>query len=87
MADKRTREIFREIAELKRRVSKLEYGQQELDSVVDPKGWIGEAFERFEEDLEEKFGNIEARFETVNQKLDTILKRLTGYPQDEDCFS
>ncbi|AFZ33862.1 hypothetical protein Sta7437_0245 [Stanieria cyanosphaera PCC 7437] len=36
MTEKRISELFREIAELKRRISKLEYGQHELDTVVDP---------------------------------------------------
>lgn len=55
---KRNNEIHREIAELKRRVSKLEYGLQEIDQVVDPKGWIGEAFTLFEEDVDENFAKI-----------------------------
>ncbi|BAU62766.1 hypothetical protein STA3757_01170 [Stanieria sp. NIES-3757] len=52
MTEKRISELFREIAELKRRIAKLEYGQQEIDTVVDPSGWIGEAFERVDEDFE-----------------------------------
>ncbi|MEM9539849.1 MAG: hypothetical protein AAGA60_10085 [Cyanobacteria bacterium P01_E01_bin.42] len=77
MSDKRLNELFRELAELKRRVTKLEYGQQELDNVVDPKGWIGEAFEHLEEDIDE-------RFDEVNGKLDVILKHLTGLSQDDN---
>jgi flavorubredoxin len=88
MSDKRLNEIFRDLAELKRRVTKLEYGQQELDNVVDPKGWIGEAFERLEEDIDERFEQMDtkftAKFEEVNNKLDIILRHLTGLPQEED---
>lgn len=84
MSDKRLNEVFRDLAELKRRVTKLEYGQKELDNVVDPKGWIGEAFERLEEDIDERFEEVNTRFEEVNSKLDIILRHLTGLPQDEN---
>ena len=81
MSEKRINEIFREIAELKRRISKLEYGQQELDNVVDPKGWIGEAFERLEEDLDERFEEVRQEVKECNRKLDIILQHLTGLNQ------
>ncbi len=64
-------ELYRKVAGLERRVDKLENGVEELDRVVDPEGWIGEAFERLETDIEELR-------QEVNGKLDAILQRLTG---------
>jgi hypothetical protein len=36
-------DLFRKIAALEKRVGRLEDGYQELDNIVDPNGWIGEA--------------------------------------------
>ncbi len=80
--DKHINELYRKIAALERRISKLELGLEEHDRVIDPQGWIGEAFERLEEDIDTKFNEVkreiaELRRET-NGKLDAILQRLTG---------
>jgi hypothetical protein len=64
-------ELYRRLAALERRVNKLEAGMQEIDRVVDPQGWIGEAFHLLEE-------HVDARFAEVDAKLDTILRHLTG---------
>jgi uncharacterized coiled-coil protein SlyX len=64
-------ELYRRLAALERRVNKLEAGMQELDRVVDPQGWIGEAFHVMEEHMDNKFKEIDA-------KLDLILRHITG---------
>jgi exonuclease VII small subunit len=66
--------IYRKLAALERRIHKLENGYQELDTVVDPEGWIGEAFERMEQEMGELRQGIEAN----SRKLDIILQHLTG---------
>jgi hypothetical protein len=60
------------LAALERRVAKLELGIQELDSVVDPQGWIGEAFTVLDV-------HVDTRLDSLEAKLDTILQHLTGY--------
>lgn len=62
----------RRLAALERRVNKLEGGMQELDNVVDPQGWIGEAFTTLER-------HVDTRMDTLDAKLDTILQHITGY--------
>jgi hypothetical protein len=45
-------DLFRKVASLEKRLNRLEDSHQQLDNVVDPQGWIGEAFKLQEEDLE-----------------------------------
>ncbi|NJL02362.1 MAG: hypothetical protein HC838_07590 [Spirulinaceae cyanobacterium RM2_2_10] len=66
--------IYRKLAALERRIHKLENGYQELDTVVDPEGWIGEAFERVENEMTELRQGITQN----SRKLDIILQHLTG---------
>ena len=67
-------DLFRKVASLEKRLNRLEDGYQQLDNVVDPQGWIGEAFKLQEEDLE----TIKADIKTLDAKLDIILSHLTG---------
>ncbi|WP_299407503.1 hypothetical protein [Acaryochloris sp. IP29b_bin.148] len=62
----------RRVAAIERRVAKLESGLQEIDHVVDPQGWIGEAFETLE-------NHFDSRMDVLESKLDTMLQHLTGY--------
>jgi uncharacterized coiled-coil protein SlyX len=62
----------RRVAAIERRVAKLESGLQEIDHVVDPQGWIGEAFETLEH-------HVDSRMDVLETKLDTILQHLTGF--------
>ena len=66
--------LYLKVAALERRISKLELGMQEIDQVIDPEGWIGEAFERVYEDIDQ----LETKIDEANRKLDLILQRLTG---------
>ncbi|MDJ0719515.1 MAG: hypothetical protein QNJ54_35730 [Prochloraceae cyanobacterium] len=72
--DKHINNLYLKIAALERRISKLELGLEEHDRVIDPQGWIGEAFERVYEDID----NLETKLDSANSKLDAILQRLTG---------
>jgi len=64
-------ELYVRLAALESRVDKLESGMQERDRVVDPQGWIGEAFHVMEEHMDNKFKEIDAQ-------LDLILRHITG---------
>jgi prefoldin subunit 5 len=66
------------IAALERRIDKLELGMQEMDKVIDPQGWIGQAFERVYEEIDEVETKLEAKIDDANRKLDLILQHLTG---------
>ena len=76
--DKRIQELYLKIASLERRISKIELGLEEHDRVIDPQGWIGEAFERVYEDIEALNTKLDRIDQTLNSKLDTILKHITG---------
>jgi len=67
-------DLFRKVASLEKRLNRLEDSHQQLDNVVDPQGWIGEAFKLQEEDLE----TIKADIKTLDSKLDIILSHLIG---------
>jgi len=67
-------DLFRKVASLEKRLNRLEDSHQQLDNVVDPQGWIGEAFKLQEEDLE----TIKTDIKTLDGKLDIILSHLTG---------
>ncbi|MDJ0716162.1 MAG: hypothetical protein QNJ54_18360, partial [Prochloraceae cyanobacterium] len=69
--DKQINNLYLKIAALERRISKLELGLEEHDRVIDPQGWIGEAFERVYEDID----NLETKLDSANSKLDAILQR------------
>lgn len=71
-------EFHRKLSALERRVRKLEDGYNELDNVVDPEGWIGEAFELLEKDIDEVKEEIYKIRQEVNGKLDVIMKHITG---------
>jgi predicted nucleic acid-binding Zn-ribbon protein len=78
---KKISDLYLKVAGLERRINKLEGGMQELDNVVDPQGWIGEAFERLEDDLSEMKGEmleIRREMNQFNSKIDIILKHITG---------
>lgn len=83
-------ELYRRLAALERRVNKLEAGMQELDHVVDPQGWIGEAFHVMETHMDTQFkamdAKFEAKFEEMDAKLDVILRHIAGIDsQDSDA--
>ena len=71
-------EFHRRLSALERRVNKLEDGYRELDDVVDPKGWIGEAFELLEKDID----GVKQELKEVNGKIDIILRHITGTNQE-----
>ncbi len=66
--------FHRRLSAVERDIKKLKDGYQELDDVVDPKGWIGEAFELLDKDIDE----VKQEIKEVNGKIDIILKHITG---------
>jgi uncharacterized coiled-coil protein SlyX len=64
--------LYCRLAALERRVNKLEAGMQEIDRVVDPQGWIGEAFHGLAEHIDNKFDAVDSA--AINAKLDNILR-------------
>ena len=61
-ADRSPLGIHKRFATLERRVAKLESGIQETDRVIDPEGWIGEAFEVLDKDLVQRKLNTKTLF-------------------------
>jgi predicted aldo/keto reductase-like oxidoreductase len=77
-------EWHKRYAALERRVAKLELGVQEIDRVIDPEGWIGEAFDVLSNELQETRQEFHRELEGVNAKLDAILQRLTGTHRSDE---
>ena len=69
-------DFHRRLSAVERDIKKLKDGYQELDDVVDPKGWIGEAFELLDKDIDE----VKQEIKEVNGKIDIILKHITELP-------
>ena len=67
-------EIQKRFAAMERRIAKLELSVGEIDRVIDPEGWIGESFEVLDKDLTE----MKAQMDSMNSKLDTIMRHITG---------
>ncbi len=71
-------DLFRKVASLEKRMNRLEDSHQQLDNVVDPQGWIGEAFQLQEEDFDTIKASLRDLRTEMNNKLDIILSHLTG---------
>ncbi len=65
-------------AALERRITKLESNFQEIDRIVDPEGWIGEAFNVLESHVDQRLDTIHQRLSSMDSKLDTIMRHITG---------
>jgi hypothetical protein len=75
-AEQNPLDIHLRFAALERRITKLEAGLQEMDRIVDPEGWIGEAFNVLESHLDQRLDRIDQRFDSMDSKLDTIMRHL-----------
>jgi SAM-dependent MidA family methyltransferase len=71
------------------RISKIEGRLDDVDRVIGPDGWIGEAFNVLETHIDQKFSEVDQRFNSVDQrfdsmdaKLDIIMGHITGLNQD-----
>ena len=71
-------EIQKRFAAVERRLSKLEMSVGEIDRVIDPEGWIGEAFEVLDKDLTDLKQEMKQEMASINVKLDTIIQHITG---------
>lgn len=78
-ADQSPLDLHKRFAALERRVAKLEADLQEIDRVIDPEGWIGEAFEVLDKDLTD----MKQEMQSMNAKLDAIMKHITGMNEAE----
>ena len=69
-------------ASLERRITRLESAQQEMDRIIDPEGWIGEAFNVLETHIDQKFDEVDGRLNSMDSKLNIIMRHITGINQD-----
>ncbi|MBE9076870.1 hypothetical protein IQ241_06105 [Romeria aff. gracilis LEGE 07310] len=72
---------LRRLASVEKRLTRVENQLDEHDQILDPSGWISEAFELQQREIEEvkgKLETIEAEVKSNGSKLDAILQRLTG---------
>lgn len=72
---------LRRLASLEKRLTRVENQLGEHDQILDPSGWISEAFELQQgeiEDVKSKLEEIATEVKSNGSKLDSILQRLTG---------
>lgn len=65
-------ELIKRLATIERRLTRVEQQGQEFDSILDPSGWISEAFEAQQKQLD-----------SLEGKIDLILSHLTGHSQND----
>jgi hypothetical protein len=61
----------RRFAAMELRIAKIEGRLDSVDRIVEPEGWIGEAFQVLKT-------HVDQRLDTVDAKLDTIMRHITG---------
>jgi hypothetical protein len=72
----------RRFAAMELRISKIEGRLDGVDRVIEPDGWIGEAFNVLETHIDQKFSEVDRRFDSMDAKLDIIMRHITGLNQD-----
>jgi hypothetical protein len=65
----------RRFAAIELRIAKIEGRLDSVDRIVEPDGWIGEAFQVLET-------HVDQRLDTIDAKLDTIMRHITGINRD-----
>ena len=53
-----------------------------MDRIIDPEGWIGEAFNVLETHIDQKFDEVDGRLNSMDSKLNIIMRHITGINQD-----
>ena len=76
-------EIHKRFASLEKRVAKLESNVADMDKILDPEGWIGEAFEVMESHMDRRLDAVDQRLDSVDTKLNIIMQHLTGLKDSE----
>jgi hypothetical protein len=61
----------RRLAAMELRILRIEGRFDSVDRVIEPDGWIGEAFQVLET-------HVDQRLDTIDAKLDTIMRHITG---------
>lgn len=61
----------RRFAAMELRIAKVESRLENVDRIVEPDGWIGEAFNVLEL-------HVDQRLDAIDGKLDTIMRHITG---------
>jgi DNA-binding FrmR family transcriptional regulator len=72
----------RRFAAMELRISKIEGRLDGVDRVIEPDGWIGEAFNVLETHMDQKFSEVDQRFNSMDAKLDIIMRHITALNQD-----
>jgi tetrahydromethanopterin S-methyltransferase subunit G len=70
-ADQNPLDWHRRFAAMELRIAKVESRLENVDRIVEPDGWIGEAFSVLEL-------HVDQRLDTIESKLDTIMRHITG---------
>jgi hypothetical protein len=74
-ADQNPLDWHRRFAAMELRIAKLEGRIDSVDRIVEPDGWIGEAFQVLET-------HVDQRLDTIDAKLDIIMRHITGMNRD-----
>ncbi len=72
------RDIFTRIAALEYQVTEIQNTQAQLRATIAPGGYVTDAFERVVERIDEVEERINARMDSMDSKLDAILRNITG---------
>lgn len=72
------RDILTRIAELEYRLTRIENTNTQLQQTIAPGGYVTDAFERVVNRIDEVEERLNARMDSMDGKLDAILRNITG---------
>jgi chromosome segregation ATPase len=75
MIEKRIEILEQQMDLMKKGLRRIEDRMVNLDTTVSPGGWVSEAFDRLETELDELDRKVELRFASIEEKLKKIDKR------------
>jgi hypothetical protein len=77
-SDQNPLDWHRRLAAMELRISRTESRLETVDHVIEPDGWIGEAFNVLESHVDQHLNAIDQRLDSMDGKLDTIMRHITG---------
>lgn len=78
MSNKDKFNLHLRVTELELQIERIKNGMSEIDNIISPTGWIGQAFEQLDTDIEELREEMNQKLDENGRKLDLIVKHLTG---------
>ncbi len=77
------RDLYHRVAALEYQLTEIQNTQTQLRATIAPGGYITDALVRIVDRIDDVEDRLNARMDSQDAKLDTIIRRLSGMGQDE----